>query len=287
MCRFVLYVGHPVALSSLITESENSLIHQSFASLEREEPLNGDGFGVAWYAPEISGDAARFRMVTPAWSSQNLRHLARMTRSTCVLAHVRAASQGLPVTETNTHPFVHGRYAFMHNGEIAGFARIKRALLDSLGDEAYRMIEGTTDSEHLFALFLDRRLRDTTREPHEALAHALEGAVSDTLRLLADVGIEEASYLNLAVTDGASAVVCRYTNGPEADAPSLHLHSGKRYHCEAGTPRLLDAEVGQHAVIVSSEALTKDAGWTVVPPNHGVVISPDRDAEIRPFEPRA
>jgi glutamine amidotransferase len=288
MCRFVLYLGHPVALSSLITESENSLIHQSFASREREEPLNGDGFGVAWYAPAISPEAARFRMITPAWSSQNLRHLARITRSTCVLAHVRAASEGLPVTETNTHPYVHDRYTFMHNGEIAGFARIKRALLDGLGDTAYHMIEGTTDSEHLFALFLERRLREERRESHEALAHALEGAVSDVLCLLADAGVQEPSYLNLAVADGSSAVVCRYTNGPEADAPSLHWHSGKRYHCDdEGVPRLLDAEVGEHAVIVASEALTEDAEWTVVPPNHLVVISPHREVEVRPFAPAA
>lgn len=287
MCRFVLYLGHPVSLSSLITESENSLIHQSFASKEREEPLNGDGFGVAWYAPEISHDAARFRMITPAWSSQNLRHLARITRSACVLAHVRAASEGLPVTETNTHPYVHGRYAFMHNGEIGDFARIKRALLDGLDDEAYHMIEGTTDSEHLFALFLDRRLRDTKNDPHEALAAALEGAVSDVLRLAAAAGVDEPSYLNVAISDGTSAVVCRYTNGPEADAPSLHWHSGKRYHCEAGVPKLLDAEIGAHAVIVASEALTHDDQWKIVPPNHLVVISPGRDVEIRPFAPHA
>lgn len=287
MCRFVLYFGHPVALSSLITESENSLIHQSFASREREEPLNGDGFGVAWYAPEISAEAARFRMITPAWSSQNLRHLARLTRSGCVLAHVRAASPGLPVTETNTHPYVHGRFAFMHNGEIGGFAQLKRSLLDGLGDEAYRTIEGTTDSEHLFALFLDRRLHDSDRDPHEALVRALHGAVLDVLRLSAEANISEPSYLNLAVSDGASAVVCRYTNDPTRDAPSLHWHSGKRYHLDDRVPRLLECEEGQHATIVSSEALTEDDEWRVVPPNHVVVISPARAVELRPFAPVA
>ncbi|MEZ6194623.1 MAG: hypothetical protein R3F20_02680 [Planctomycetota bacterium] len=43
----------------------NSLIHQSYEAKERFEPLNGDGFGLAWY---VEGDPkpARFRSVTPA-----------------------------------------------------------------------------------------------------------------------------------------------------------------------------------------------------------------------------
>ncbi|MFQ5353611.1 MAG: class II glutamine amidotransferase, partial [Thermodesulfobacteriota bacterium] len=61
MCRFVLYLGEDVALNSLITEPENSIIHQSFHSHERAEPLNGDGFGVAWYAPEVGEEPAVFK----------------------------------------------------------------------------------------------------------------------------------------------------------------------------------------------------------------------------------
>ena len=71
-------------MSSLITEPENSLIHQSFDSREREEPLNGDGFGVAWYPQDGHRDAALFRSITPAWSNQNLRHIARAVKSGCV-----------------------------------------------------------------------------------------------------------------------------------------------------------------------------------------------------------
>jgi glutamine amidotransferase len=283
MCRFVLYRGRPIALASLLTDPENSLIHQSFASREREEPLNGDGFGVAWYLPEIGPDAAQFRMITPAWSNENLRHLARMTRSGTVLAHVRAASAGLSVTETNTHPFVWGRWAFMHNGEIAGFSAIRRPLLDRLGAEAYGMIQGTTDSEHLFGLFLERLGRADQPRPEERMAAALAGAIGDALALARAAGVGEASTVNVAVSDGPCAVVCRFTDGAAANAPSLHLHSGKHYHCAAGIPRLLDAATGEHAVIVSSEPLTDDPEWSVVPPNHAVLISADRAVEVRPM----
>jgi glutamine amidotransferase len=53
-------------------------------------------------------------------------------QSTTILAHVRAASPGLPVLEVNCHPFRMGRLTFMHNGGIAGFGRIKRAIQASV-----------------------------------------------------------------------------------------------------------------------------------------------------------
>src|SRR3712207_7561912 len=42
-------------------------------------------------------------------------------------AHVRA-STGTSTTRANCHPFAHGRHLFMHNGQIGGYARIKRRL---------------------------------------------------------------------------------------------------------------------------------------------------------------
>ena len=39
MCRFTLYLGPPVRLSTLLTEPEHSLIRQSYQARERSEPL--------------------------------------------------------------------------------------------------------------------------------------------------------------------------------------------------------------------------------------------------------
>ena len=122
MCRFALYLGSPILVSSLITEPSNSIIHQSFHSHERKEPLNGDGFGLAWYVPELTDEPSLFKDVSPAWNNANLLQLARVTRTPCLLAHVRAASPGLSVSRLNCHPFARGPFAFMHNGTAAGGA---------------------------------------------------------------------------------------------------------------------------------------------------------------------
>ena len=90
MCRLIAYAGHSLCVAELVTRPVHSLVNQSYHSTERSEPLNGDGFGVAWYHPELSERPALFREVTPAWNNENLRELARVLYSPCILAHIRA-----------------------------------------------------------------------------------------------------------------------------------------------------------------------------------------------------
>ena len=219
MCRFTLYTGEPIKLDALIDKPEHSLIRQSYESEEREEPLNGDGFGVAWYAPEVGERPALFRSISPAWSNRNLLEIARVVRSPCVLAHVRAATPGSAVAESNCHPFVCGRYAFMHNGYVAGFARVRRKLLNRLSDHAFGGIAGTTDSEHLFALFLDHLERQTAPEPADAMAQALAATFEEAVALVRAAGVTEPSYLNVAVCGQQAAIVGDYISSGNVLSP--------------------------------------------------------------------
>ena len=50
------------------------------------------------------------------------------TTAHAVFAHIRAASGATAITHYNNHPFAFGRLAFMHNGSVAHFDEIKRAL---------------------------------------------------------------------------------------------------------------------------------------------------------------
>ena len=161
MCRFLIYKGkEPIKLSHLLTRPEHSIIKQSFDSrlrLDRRRPMNGDGFGVAYYTedPEINLDGpCLFKAITPAWNNQNLETLAEKTKSRLVFAHVRASTYGT-LSETNCHPFTYHRLTFMHNGGIGNFHRIKRKLFNRIDDKYLLIIQGSTDSECAFALFLD------------------------------------------------------------------------------------------------------------------------------------
>jgi len=282
MCRFTLYMGDSVSLASLVTEPENSLINQSIRAREREEPLNGDGFGVVWYVPAHKSPG-RFRSVSPAWSNQNLAELARVTASPCVLAHVRAATQGLEVSEANCHPFRWGRYAFMHNGDIKQFAKVRRPLIERLSDEAFNLVRGNTDSEHFFALVVDHLKRQQGESSCETLAAALNASISEILDILKSHASNAYVYLNLVLADGKNAVATRFSTDPDK-IESLYINSGAQYLCDDGVCKVLDNDGEARAVLVSSEPLNSDSGWQSVPKNHMALISQDLQVDIRAIE---
>ena len=271
MCRFTFYLGTPISLGSLITEPAHSLIKQSFNSKERSEPLNGDGFGIAWYAKD-DDEAAVFRSITPAWNNGNLHDLSRVTNSGCIVAHVRAATQGLGVSEFNCHPFKSDNLSFCHNGDIGGFEKVRRPLVNSLSDNAFGSIKGSTDSEHLFALILDQLRKQTGKDPIESMANAMQDAVEIVKSLMLEHAPGHHCYLNLVLTNGQEAVVSRYTSDRDDKASSLYINQGRRYVCEDGVCSML-SDNNDNAVIVSSEPLSADDSWQEVPVNHMLLIN--------------
>lgn len=279
MCRFVYYQGPPIYMSALLTEPEHSLIRQSVHAHMRREPLNGDGFGVGWYqeASEPPRDLGRFRSIKPAWSNRNLRDLAAVIRSSRILAHVRAASPGSLVSEANSHPFRVGSRLFMHNGDIGGFGRIRRSLLERLSDPAFDSILGSTDSEHFFALFQDELARIDEGDGGESdgedrLARAFRRTLAVILELREAHSPERHVHLNVVVTDGRSTLVSRYTTDLPERSQSLFIQRGDRYECRDGICHMVDDETGGAAVLVSSEPLSSDGGWKAVPPGELVLI---------------
>jgi len=267
----VFYQGEPVTISALFVEPEHSLIKQSVSAHEREEPLNGDGFGVAWYAPAFSREPAAFRSISPAWNNRNLVELARVTASGTILAHVRAATQSLDVSEANCHPFTAGPYAFMHNGDVGGFDAIRREVMASMQDRSFRAVRGRTDSEHLFGMMLDRLGWDGD-ETADELAGVMVEASERVMEMARRAGSKEHSYLNMALSNGHAAVACRFTTDVPDGADSLYVHTGRRYVCEAGVCRMIAPGQGKGGVIVSSERLSEDEGWQPVGLNTVVVI---------------
>lgn len=295
MCRFTLYLGPSIRLSTLLIEPAHSLIHQSFRAAEREEPLNGDGFGLGWYSPRLSIEPAVFHSVSPAWNNRNLRSIARVVASPCVLAHVRAATEGSEVHESNCHPFNFGRHLLMHNGSIGAFNRVRRRLVTDLSDEAYSVIRGSTDTEHLFAVFVDELLKrgdsvDQAFDRPGGAARLAEHLAATLARVLAVVNAVDPGapcFLNVAVSDGVHAAVSRFTSHPSLPPDTLYtLHDGIYPTTSQEFAQRKSEEEGE-AVVVSSERLTADQAWRAVPPNHIVAFSRAEAPRLFPLTPDA
>ena len=168
MCRWLAYSGAPLLLRTALYSPAHGLIDQSLHSRMGAETTNGDGFGVGWYGPAAPGPAI-FRSTEPAWNDDNLRELAGHVVSPHFFAHIRASS-GTAVQQTNCHPFRHGRWLWMHNGLIDGFAAVKRDLVVDVDASLYPLIQGQTDSEVIFFLALTLGLED---DPPAAVAGAV------------------------------------------------------------------------------------------------------------------
>ena len=281
MCRLLTYLGQPVLLNKFLYEPDNSMIKQSIEARELEEPLNGDGFGVGWYFRNIARDPALFVSIYPAWNNRNLRYLAPKIRSECVMVHVRAASVG-GVTEFNCHPFHYNNYLMAHNGGVEEFEKIKRELRSKLSDEMYLWIKGQTDSEHLFAYFLDILNRKGKEITADDIADAFEEMIVDLKQFIKNAGIEEAAYLNMVFTDGERIVGLRYATN-NVTPLTLYYSEGSKYVCEEGVCHMLPPQNNESSVMIVSEKLTDIIDdWQMIPSNHMVLVYKDLSVKLRP-----
>ena len=201
MCRWIAYSGSPIALEEVLFKPAYSLVVQSLKSRKGLEATNGDGFGIGWYG---KGPEPRlYRSTAPAWNDRNLRELSAEVESPLFLAHVRA-STGTAVQQTNCHPFRHGKWLFMHNGLINGYAQMKRELALAVDAALYPCIEGTTDSEMMFYLTLTFGL---DADPPKAVARMVAFVENEGRKR----GIENPMQMTLGVSDGRKLWCFRYS----------------------------------------------------------------------------
>ncbi|MEH7826850.1 class II glutamine amidotransferase [Gemmobacter denitrificans] len=257
MCRWAAYIGTPIFLEDIVSRPGHSLIHQSHCATECKTAINADGFGIAWYGDKR--EPGLYRDVMPAWSDPNLRSLVSTVRSGLFLAHVRA-STGTATSRNNCHPFTHGRWSFMHNGQVGGYEQFRRDADMMIPDALYPVRKGATDSEALFLVALAEGLED---DPHGAM----ERAAARFIRLARDKGALPHLRLTVAMSDGTRLYAMRYAT--DDLAPTL-------YH------RWSDTRGGR--AIVSEPLESNEDGWEAVPPSSFCIFD-GAEVTVLPFLP--
>ncbi|MFI7597247.1 ergothioneine biosynthesis protein EgtC [Actinoplanes sp. NPDC049681] len=238
MCRHLAYLGVPVALSELLLDAPHALVRQAWAPRDMRGggTINADGFGVAWFPPGAT-EPVRYRSAMPMWSDAALPALAAATTSGAVLAAVRSATVGMPVTETAAAPFTEGPWLFSHNGVVRGWPGSVVKVADRLPVEELLTLDAPTDAALLWALVRDR-LRAGVPAP-EAVAEVVAEVAAAA----------PGSRLNLLLTDGARIVATTVGHA-------------------------LSVRTARDGVLVSSEPLEPGAAWQAVPEGHLLVATP-------------
>ncbi len=283
MCRILAYLGEALPLQHLLFDTDNSLVRQSYSPQMMNTFLNLAGFGMkAWDPTSLRpADPFSYRATTLPSFDRNLRLLSAKLAPTCAVAHVRGVtySDEAVVSDTNLHPFqFSGAHVVLaHNGHLRQFARMRYALVDHVRPELAERIEGTTDSEWIYALILSQ-LDDPYGLPE---TRELADATANALRILRTVrdrhGIDTSSPVNLLVSSGRSVVATRFSfdygwyppedEMLETDLPfvSLWYAIGSSYAQDGGSWRM-SAGDPPRSVIIASEPLTSDrSSWLEVP----------------------
>ena len=279
-----VYKGRdPIVLSNLILSPQHSILTQSYDSrlrLDTRRPHNGDGFGIGYYTPPSLGEEpCIFTSTIPAWNCVNLSRLASKTQSSLIFAHVRATTEG-SLSDVNCHPFSYRSLMWMHNGGVANWTHVKRALVLDVGERWFNAVYGTTDSEWAFALFLDCLEKDGYDPDSESYIRngfghkALRKAMLRTIKRIngfvtagqmhqnPEDGIDGRSLLNFAVTDGHTVICSRYVSSKTDEAASLYFSSGTdwKFTGERGQFKMERKDKGADIVLVACAPLTFDRG---------------------------
>jgi len=284
MCRVVAYLGQPLSLEDLLYQTDHSLITQVYDP-KLHYLLNLAGFGfVAWEKWDDDYDIPyAYRTPELPMFDRNIQPLAHKIDASALLAHIRGVSYDARqvVAEPNVHPFQFAGTPLVlaMNGTLDRFAEMRYDLLDYILPEFSCQIEGTTDTEWIYAV-LASQLRDPagplTREDIEQAVIKTLGIVRD-VRAAHDINIQ--SGINLLTSDGHILVATRYvfdygwyydtaavlTARRRYNFLSLWYTLGSKYERSESTWNMTQGDQIE-SLLISSEPVTTDtSNWVEAP----------------------
>ena len=138
-------------LMGFVSTKEKSLVEAAGAGFTEFAALSShhkDGWGIA--TCNENEHPALLVEPTTASMSKSFEVATHRLQSTGALLHLRLATEGLNVTEGNTHPFTFSDYSFIHNGAL----KPPEPIIPFIDRKFLVLRRGTTDSESYFYLIV-------------------------------------------------------------------------------------------------------------------------------------
>ncbi len=234
-------------------------------NLEEQSRHNPDGTGLGVF--DAGGHPVVHKEPVAAWHDSAFASEAHEMTGTTFIAHVRYASTG-SLDVLNTHPFLQDGRIFAHNGVLEGLGVLDERLREVGADG---LVAGQTDSERAFAL-----ITAATRDHAGDVGAGLVDAVA---WLAANVGVYA---LNLVLSTATDLWALRYPDTHELYL--LDRRDDRQSGLRLRSPRI-SAEsrhlAEQPSVVIASEPMDDNAGWSLMAPGELVHVNADLDIARR------
>ena len=270
MCRLYGFrANEPTRVECSLVLAQNALMSQSRQDMAGLP--NDHGWGIAAYP---DGLPWLEKQAWAAWKGEHFRKAAAQVYSHAVIAHVRRATVGAPGLE-NTHPFIHGRWSFAHNGTLPNFAAVRQLMLPAISADHRDQIGGQSDSEHIFRYLLTL----WGQQPARRLMDILHDGLNQLVDWCREAAPGQPVGINVLWTDGdhlAGSRLGRTLWYVERDG--IHLCPVcNQPHVKHST------NVGYRCIEIASEPIT-DEPWIEVPNGTVYGVDPDLALKFRPIE---
>jgi glutamine amidotransferase len=248
MCRFLVYWGNKtVPVSDWILQTDNCLLNQSINDISNRP--NADGWGFAY---RVGQDFVMEKSAQPAFQDEKYKNKAAQIETDLLFAHVRRKSQGV-ISLQNSHPFIHKKWVFMHNGNIPDFEIYKEKLRLKFLQESAIDTLGSTDSEFLFRYFVHWFEKSEICDVHCVLK-LISSIILELIEITKD-HIDGELALNFMLTNGEFLIGFRKNR--------TLFYSPQKDH-----------------LLISSEKIDNDLSWIEIPENHFIIATSPSEVQV-------
>ena len=170
MCRLLGIYGQVDCWQEIVLEFRRQADFGNIPPVGGMEPGHQDGWGMARSSKDKTAMVPIIRRLGSALES--IRYRQAVTSMDEVpdvfLGHLRKASNDIPVTPANVHPFFHDGWAFIHNGTVYNAESLPR-------DASLIPTSDDSDTEYLFHYLLTAMM---TNSINTSISETLAMAVS-------------------------------------------------------------------------------------------------------------
>jgi len=207
------------------------------------DPGHEDGWGITISNPRQTAMVSLVRQLGSAHGSPSYREAVYTMpdQPAILLCHLRKASDIVPITLSNTHPFVHNGWGFIHNGTIYQAQSLPR-------NPHLVFTSEDSDTEHLFHYLL-------TKIKQRPAEKTLSGAIADgitSVRL-------DYTALNLMLSNGQDLYVLRYFK-KHADYYTLYYYELSSGFIICSQPIELEGFAQERWTLIANKSLLRIYG---------------------------